>query len=273
LEWIGAGDIRPSKGSRSTREDLVGDLVRNTGSRRPATLETPASAAPVKAAKKAAPPKELAEKYKNVTPQRIRNMDDVELQKFFEFEMRREIPNEERLLVANGEMEKRERLSEEEAALREVAQAPLLAQVDELVASGELDYRDAYARVFDLDAQQVVREDLLSQLDRVRAPGDTREDTLKRMYKENVAISYVEAEAATNGHMLNPAGRAANIDPFSLFTGNRARAEKYASDELKDFWDTKGRQTYTAFRGMMTGAQKDVAATRAAKEGERGFRR
>jgi hypothetical protein len=93
------------------------------------------------------------------------------------------------------------------------------------------------------------------------------------MYKEAIAVSYVQAEAATNGHMLSPAGRAAGIDPHSLFSGPRARAEKYASPELKEFWDQHGRLTYTEFRGQVLGARADRQAARAAREGERGFLR
>jgi hypothetical protein len=35
--------------------------------------------------------------------------------------------------------------------------------------------------------------------------------------------------------MLSPAGKKADIDPWSLFTGPESRARKYASPELKEW--------------------------------------
>lgn len=263
-------DVSPSKGSKSTRADLVDDLIKQTGTRRPAVLDTPTPPAKKAPAKRV--PKPPEEKFRNVTNAKIEKMNDQELVDLFEHESRKEVINAERIQFIYDVMGRREQATEEENARRAEAEAPLYEEVDRLVEGG-MDPRQAYAQAFNLDPEQVEQEDLRRQLDRFRAPGVTREQQVKTLYKEQVAIAYVQAEAETNGHMLNPAGRAAGIDPFTLFTGPRARAEKYASDELKDFWDAHGRTTYTEFRGQMLGGRADRAATRAAREGERGFRR
>jgi len=64
------------------------------------------------------------------------------------------------------------------------------------------------------------------------------------LYRENV---YERATNATNGILLNREGRAAGIDSWSLFAGPRARAYRYASDELREWWATNRRLTVTEF--------------------------
>ena len=66
---------------------------------------------------------------------------------------------------------------------------------------------------------------------------------------------YLAAEAATNGYLLNRAGRDAGIDPWSLWTGPSSRAAKYASEELRNWWEaphnrrvTKSEYAYHAAR-------------------------
>ena len=87
------------------------------------------------------------------------------------------------------------------------------------------------------------------------------------------SLRYLEAEQVTRGNLLNAAGKAAKIDPISLFSGTRARARKYASDELKQYWeDTGGRPTLTEFRAAMLGRRSDRrAAGRLAGGNERDF--
>ena len=50
-----------------------------------------------------------------------------------------------------------------------------------------------------------------------------------------------------NGVLLNARGKAARIDPYSLFMGQTARAYAYASDELRDHWATHTRPTLHEF--------------------------
>jgi hypothetical protein len=59
---------------------------------------------------------------------------------------------------------------------------------------------------------------------------------------------YLAADAACNGYLLNRDGLAAGIDPWSLWSGSARRAERYASDELRNFWDANPRLTVTQFR-------------------------
>lgn len=55
------------------------------------------------------------------------------------------------------------------------------------------------------------------------------------------------AHTELRGELLNSAGRAAHIDPVSLFIGPRSRVELYASEELKGWFAQHGRLTVEEF--------------------------
>ncbi|MCK9917227.1 MULTISPECIES: hypothetical protein [Microbacterium] len=59
--------------------------------------------------------------------------------------------------------------------------------------------------------------------------------------------AYDAAEEACRGALLNAEGRARNIDALSLFMGNTARAHRYASEELREWWETHPRVTFAMF--------------------------
>lgn len=81
-----------------------------------------------------------------------------------------------------------------------------------------------------------------------RRKGETRRQAMRRAYDEWVYLRYLRAETATRGHLLTSAGVAAGISAVSLFEGQHARANRWASEDLKRWWDGNGgRVTFTAF--------------------------
>lgn len=62
--------------------------------------------------------------------------------------------------------------------------------------------------------------------------------------------AYEVAAAATNDRLVNARGRAAGIDPMSLFMGNDRRARAYASPELLEHWEAHPRLTFAAFEAQ-----------------------
>jgi hypothetical protein len=85
--------------------------------------------------------------------------------------------------------------------------------------------------------------------------GKGLDELLQAQFKEYADTSYLEAEAQSNGFLLNEAGRKAGIDPGSLFTGPESRARKYASDELRSYWQSKGRLTVDDFKAAALGGK------------------
>lgn len=96
-----------------------------------------------------------------------------------------------------------------------------------------------------------------ARLDRRRA----KEARMRDAYQEWVEASYLMAEEFTRGHLLNETGKAAGVDSFSLFSGQGARARKYASPELLEFWTFRPRITYSEFKaGAREAAHEESAA-------------
>lgn len=86
------------------------------------------------------------------------------------------------------------------------------------------------------------------------------------MYGEYVLTQYQMAEAEIGNAMLNREGMAKRIDPLTLFSGRSDVAWKYASEELRRFWDSgrpgTQRLTFAAFSGdsnALYRARKGVA--------------
>ena len=86
-------------------------------------------------------------------------------------------------------------------------------------------------------------------------------------YKDEVYRQWLQAEAQTNGYMLNKAGKAADIDERSLFTGPQSRVAKYASRELRDYFDQHGRPTRVSWYGSAYARRAHYAGQRAGASG------
>ena len=142
-------------------------------------------------------------------------------------------------------------------------------RIAELVDQG-WDYRDAYVEVHGLDPAELERQERAAVVDAQRADGETRDQAVRRLYDEWVYQQWLAAEAATNGVLLNRAGEAAGVDPRSLFSGPAARARKYASEELKRWWQDNPRMTFTEFRADMLGRESDRQAAARIRAGGTG---
>ena len=86
-------------------------------------------------------------------------------------------------------------------------------------------------------------------------------------YQDEVYRQWLQAEAETNGYMLNKAGKAAGIDERSLFTGPQSRVAKYASRELRDYFDAHPRPTRVSWFGSAYARRAHYAGQRAGASG------
>ncbi|WP_214327856.1 VG15 protein [Nonomuraea sediminis] len=138
-------------------------------------------------------------------------------------------------------------------------------RVDELVAQG-WEYIDAYAEVYQVDPEQLRREERRAALEADRRDGESLDQTVARLYRDWTYTQWLQAENATNGYMLNKAGQAAGIDPISLFSGPTSRATAYASEELRRWWNDHPRMTLVEFRAQVLGRDSDRRAARTTRE-------
>lgn len=66
-------------------------------------------------------------------------------------------------------------------------------------------------------------------------------------FERYIDAAYDRALEACAGVLVNKEGRAAHIDGYSLFTGPKIRAYRFASEELKEHWQYYPRLSMTEF--------------------------
>ncbi|MGH8877005.1 MAG: hypothetical protein ACRD0P_06665, partial [Stackebrandtia sp.] len=149
---------------------------------------------------------------------------------------------------------------------------PEQRRVEELVADG-MDWQEAYAEAHNLDVDDLDAQARAADVDAQRTAGETREDTVRRLYREYIHMQYLAAEDATRGHMLSKTGHTEGIDPIELFSGPTARARKHASEDLLRWFAEHGRMTYTQYKAQLLGRESDkqAAATTARQSNGRDF--
>ncbi|MFI7143730.1 hypothetical protein ACIBO2_02375 [Nonomuraea sp. NPDC050022] len=141
-------------------------------------------------------------------------------------------------------------------------------QVSGLVADGVHEF-DAYGQVYGLDPDMVRRESSRSHVELQRLPGEPLDQVVRRLYDEWLETQFIAAERYTRGVLTNRAGRAAGVDGRALLSGPQSRADRYASDELRAWWEQHPRITLVEFRAQMLGRASDVKAARRAREQRR----
>jgi hypothetical protein len=121
------------------------------------------------------------------------------------------------------------------------------------------DLAEHYTRVQgDSRRDERARAQVLHEMDRrdtaARASKNRAAAKYSRQLEEadNREASYVAAEAATRGTMVNRKGRSRDVNPRTLIYARDAEFERYASDELKEFYSTRHRPTARGLRGSDT---------------------
>ena len=89
-----------------------------------------------------------------------------------------------------------------------------------------------------------------------------RRQDAEQEYRDEVHRQWLAAEAATNGYMLNTAGRRSGIDERSLFIGPESRVRKYASPELITWFESHPRPTRASWFGSASARRAHLAGRR-----------
>ncbi|WP_017972514.1 phage minor capsid protein [Actinopolyspora halophila] len=180
-----------------------------------------------------------------------------------EMDRRQDAADEQERAEAEAEAE-RQRHRERRAQQRAEREQRQREEFERLVAEGH-DEVEAWADATGQNVERVRRDDAIARLRDQGYTGRGFDELARAAYREHVDAQYWAAEDATNGVLLNRAGEAAGISPRSLFTGSEARARKYASDELKEFWDQNGRMTFTEYSAMILGNTRAAQQSGAAR--------
>lgn len=148
------------------------------------------------------------------------------------------------------ERRERDRLRREQQ--RQAREAEQWQRFEELIEQGWSE-EDAAAEVYGRSVEQQRRDRAITRLRELGYTGRGFDELARKAYRDHVYEQYLAAEDATRGHMLTPQGQAAGIDPHQLFSGPAGRARKWASDELKEWWDEHGRSTYDEWVARLLG--------------------
>lgn len=153
----------------------------------------------------------------------------------------------------DAERARRQAAAERSRAYRARKSDEQSAEIGDLIGQG-WDPHEAVAQVTGRSVESQRRAEVLADARANGIPARSFDDATRVMFRRQVSEWYVEAEAATNGYLLNREGIAKGIDPASLFTGTDARARRYASDELRQWWDDHGGRTQLSdYRAQLLG--------------------
>ncbi|MEQ4717907.1 phage minor capsid protein [Nonomuraea sp. B19D2] len=140
--------------------------------------------------------------------------------------------------------------------------------VADLIDDG-VDEFDAYAQVYGLDPDLMRRDESRAHVESQRLPGETLDQVVRRLFDEWLELQFIAAERYTRGVLVNAEGRRRGIDGRSLLSGRQDVANKWASDELKMWWEKHPRMTLVEFRAQMLGRASDKRAAKLIKESRR----
>lgn len=169
----------------------------------------------------------------------------------------RELDRRDEAPLLEAARQEKRRLAAE--SRKEAKAAQQSQDIADLIGAG-VDEREAIERVTGITIAKQLRIELTYRLRGEGVLGKTLDEMLRSKFREHRRISYLAAEDATNGYLLNKAGIARGVDPYQLFSGSDAAARKYASSELLEWWDQNGgRLTFEDMKqDLLTGiARKD----------------
>jgi hypothetical protein len=156
-----------------------------------------------------------------------------------------------------ADRERRQRAKEE----REERQ---YTELERLIEAG-MPEEEAIAQALGISVDRQRRDRVIRGLREAGYTGRSLDDLARQSYRDHIASAYVEAETFARGHMLTAEGERRGIDPISLFSGTEARARRYASPELREWWDDHGRPTFAEWRAGLLGdggALRDLRGAR-----------
>jgi hypothetical protein len=155
--------------------------------------------------------------------------------------------DETRLDLVLAELDRRQ---DEANGADEDPDAEKWAEVERLAAEG-WDYEQAYAEVFDVDIERMRRDEAIAALRAEGLTGRGFDELARAAYARALDEQYIAAEDATNGYLLTAEGQRKGMDPRQLWRQNETYARRWASDELKQWWDDNGRLTFDQFRAEL----------------------
>lgn len=114
-----------------------------------------------------------------------------------------------------------------------------------------LDDEDAIEQAYGVPVDQQRRRNARSTLAGWGYDAKNLDQQVRAWHRDEAHRAWLDAEDSTNGYMLSRAGERAGADPRSLWSIPEDRARKYASEELRAWWDEHGRITVAELKAQL----------------------
>ncbi len=158
---------------------------------------------------------------------------------------------------AIAELDRRDHADREGKVRQLYAEHPTTPKARDRVYQGLIDAgenpEDAWAHAHGSTTEKSRMQVATTQLRQQGYNGSNFDSVARQAFNDDVHRRWLDAENATNGYLLSPEGKRAGIDPKALFSGRETSARKYASSELREYWDQHGRVTFDDFKRMLLG--------------------
>lgn len=125
------------------------------------------------------------------------------------------------------------------------------AQAWELSETGGISYYEALARVQDVPIERVYRDEFLDLMQRENGGVTSYKKAVATLHSASIEKWERDMEAATNGYFYKREFSGEGLAPADLWTMNQVTADKYMSDEARDWFDEHGRVTMADLRDMI----------------------
>ena len=123
-----------------------------------------------------------------------------------------------------------------------------MKRYDELLEQG-VDDEDAVADAFGISVDKQRRMNAISHLRGLGYQGDSLDDLVKAWHRDESYQAWARAEVDTNGYMVRDGFP--NVDDRALWSMPESQARKYATEELKSWWDQHGRVTAAELKAQL----------------------
>lgn len=130
-------------------------------------------------------------------------------------------------------------------------------KIDALLARG-YDFVEAYAEIYGKDTERLRSQERAGAVERMA--GESTDAAIRRGYDLWVHDQWMRAETDTRGHLLTKQAAAKGVQAVDLFSGPTSRARKWASEDLQRWWADNQRMTFTQYRALVLGRQRDRQA-------------
>ncbi|MFE2994264.1 hypothetical protein ACFXG4_04940 [Nocardia sp. NPDC059246] len=207
--------------------------------------ESPAPAAPAAAAEPAAP------KARKVSPFAGRSTADLSARLTAKAEAG-EIDDEFDALAAEIDLrDQRAQVERDRRAAKRDAKARAQDDKYEQLIGKGVDDETAIEQAYGVAVPEQRRRNARSYLSGLGYDGKGLDEQIRAWHRDEAHQAWLNAEDATNGYMLSKHGERAGIDPRKLWSMPEDRARKYASEELRAWWDEYGRTTTAELKAQL----------------------